>query len=394
MDGPGMSAAVGKVKLFWFNWPSHVGGADTKFVHLLPLLSGEYDITVVPNEARSIQSVEWTGYLDRCGVKYALFDDLPARLDGWAVALCNGPFLKTGTAAEMKRRGARLAWSNEMMWHFEGELEAVRTGLFDCLMYVSPEQRAALEPGYLEACGAAAGYEDVAMSGVIARPGGAPLPWVMTGNWIDPGAFPFRQRGLDDGRPFTVGRLSRPDPDKFPDNFPASYESLGLEEPVKFRVMGWSEKLAERWCEHSFDSRWELLAPAAEPVGAFLDSLDVFVYGLSPRFRESWGRAVVEAMLCGAVPIVPRGGGHHLEHLVDHGVSGFLCATEEEFGHWARELQRDRALLRRLSLGARQDACTRHCCAEAHRQLWRRVFDGRGTFHAVLAVARLSVSSL
>ena len=157
MDGPGMSAAVGKVKLFWFNWPSHVGGADTKFVHLLPLLSGEYDITVVPNEARSIQSVEWTGYLDRCGVKYALFDDLPARLDGWAVALCNGPFLKTGTAAEMKRRGARLAWSNEMMWHFEGELEAVRTGLFDCLMYVSPEQRAALEPGYLEACGAAAG---------------------------------------------------------------------------------------------------------------------------------------------------------------------------------------------------------------------------------------------
>src|SRR5687768_3834975 len=88
---PAMSATGGKTRLYWFNWPSHVGGADTKFVHLLPLLAGEYDITVVPNDPGSLQSAEWTAYLDECGVKYALFEDLPGKLDGWAVALCNGP---------------------------------------------------------------------------------------------------------------------------------------------------------------------------------------------------------------------------------------------------------------------------------------------------------------
>lgn len=370
-----MEKRAGRTKLYWFNWPSHVGGADTKFVHLLPLLSPEYDITVVPNDPKSLQSAEWRTCLERLGVKASLMSDLPARLDGWAVALCNGPFFKEGMAKEMKSRGARIAWSNEMMWHFEGELEAIHSGLIDCLMFVSPAQRAALVPGYLAGSGEESPEEEsTGESGVLPRPAATPLPWVMTGNWIDPLAFPFRRRGENAGGPFTVGRLSRPDPDKFPDHFPRSYETLGLREPVRFRVMGWSEKLAERWCEHEFDSRWDLQPPAAEPVPAFLDSLDIFVYDLSPRFRESWGRVVVEAMLCGAVPIAPRGGGHHIDNLISHGVSGFLCASESEFGDYARALRNDPALLQRMSAGAREDACARHCCAAEHLQRWRRVF--------------------
>lgn len=259
-----------------------------------------------------------------------------------------------------------------MMWLFEGEAEAIRSGLIDRVMYVSIEQRRILEPHYLQKAGAAISDED-ADCGVLDLQ--RAVPWVMTGNWIDPAAFPFRARGERPGVPFTAGRLSRPDPDKFPDGFPKSYERLGLVEPVRFRVMGWSDQLTERWCEHEFDARWELLPPASEPVPEFLNSLDIFVYDLSPRFLESWGRAVVEAMLCGVVPLVPRGGGHHLEHLVEHGVSGFLCSSPEEFAGYARALQEDPALLRRLSFGARADACRRHCHTESHRRLWRMVFD-------------------
>ena len=360
--------------LYWFNWPSFVGGADTKFVHLLSLLAREYDITVVPNGPQYLEQASWRDYLNGLGVKAALLGKLPERVEGWAVSMCNTAYFKDGQAAEMKRRGARIAWSNEMMWHFEGEVEALRSGLVDCVMYVSPAQREVLEAGYRAAVEAPpAADPKEGLWGEIPRSLASPLPWVMTGNWIDPESFAYRQRGKEDGA-FTIGRLSRPDPDKFPDDFPKFYERLGLRDPVKFRVMGWSDQLSERWCEHDFDTRWELLPTAAEPVGNFLNSLDVLVYNLSPRFRESWGRAVVEAMLSGVAPIVPAGGGHHLEHLVQHGVSGFLCENAAEFGHWARALQDDRALLARLSAGARADACERHCRAGSHLRLWRRVF--------------------
>ena len=35
--------------LYLFNWPSHVGGADTKVAHLLLLLYRDFDITMVPS---------------------------------------------------------------------------------------------------------------------------------------------------------------------------------------------------------------------------------------------------------------------------------------------------------------------------------------------------------
>ena len=118
--------------------------------------------------------------------------------------------------------------------------------------------------------------------------------------------------------------------------------------------MGWSEKVAAQWPQHRFaKARWDLLPVAAEDSVAFLHSLDLFIYDTGPHIRESWGRAVVEAMLCGAVPLVPKGGGHHLEHLVPHGIGGFHCATREEFGERARQLEADPGLRHRMARDGR-----------------------------------------
>jgi glycosyltransferase involved in cell wall biosynthesis len=209
------------------------------------------------------------------------------------------------------------------------------------------------------------------------------------GNYIDPEVFPFRLRGRwkEEGRPFTIGRLSRPDPDKFPDDFPFTYEGLGLAKPVRFRVMGWSEDLARRWPGHVFDNNWELLPPAAEPSAEFLDSIDVFVYELGSRFSESWGRAVAAAMLCGAVPLIPAGKKHHLHRLVPHGIGGFHCENGEDFRRYARKLQTDSKMLEEMSRGARRWAVEKLCSAEEHLRLWRLVFEmddpvaGKGSKH-------------
>ncbi len=135
----------------------------------------------------------------------------------------------------------------------------------------------------------------------------------MNGNYIDPAEFPFRDRTGESsaGQPLVVGRLSRPDPHKFPPDFPQFYEDLGLKNP-EFRVMGWNDEMAARWPGRRFDERWKLLAPLAEPTAQFLQGLDLFVYSLHARFRESWGRVVVEAMLTGAIPLLPAGGEQHL----------------------------------------------------------------------------------
>lgn len=371
--------------VYFFNWPSPVGGADTKLAHLLRLLRGEYRVTVVPNDRGQLEQPEWAAYVAECGAAAAMLDDLPERLDGWAISLCNEGFLKSGALFAVKRRGLKVVWSSEMMWHFELEVGALAVGLIDAVLYVSPEQRRVLEPAYRHALGHRG--PDVnrmddpeAMHGWLVSPAGdRRVRWVCTGNYIDPALFPFRQRGRwrEEGRPFTVGRLSRPDPDKFPDDFPSSYEGLGLREPVKFRVMGWSEDLGRRWADHRFDGRWELLPVAAEPAADFLSSLDVLVYELGDRFSESWGRAVVEAMLCGVVPLIPSDRRHHLWRLVPDGEAGFHCATREEYGDRARRLQEDPALLAEMSQNARLWAESRLCEAGAHRAFWREVFAVR-----------------
>ena len=369
------------MELVLFNWPAAVGGAGTKVEHLLPLLAAEWSVTVVPNDACQLEEVKWRRYVEGLGARCCLLEELPERMEGWALCLCNHAFLDRGILGAARRRGLRIAWSNEMMWHFPVERGAIAIGLVDAVLYTSPAQRAALEPGYLSIVGGQVPAGGVVtargeVAGELQRgDGGPPVRWVITGNYIDPAKFPFRGPRSAEGPPFTIGRLSRPDPLKFPDDFPATYEALGLRDPVRFRVMGWDERVAAAWPGRVYDNRWELLAPLAEDTVRFLQSLDVMVYDLGPRFQESWGRAVVEAMLCGVVPLVPRGGGHHLENLVPHGVGGFLCDGPEDFGRYARMLQDDPALLARLSHGAREWAEQRLCNREEHRALWRMVFQ-------------------
>ena len=133
--------------------------------------------------------------------------------------------------------------------------------------------------------------------------------------------------------------------------------------------------MARVYARHRFDTRWDLLAKEAESQVKFLHSLDLFVYSLGPNFRESWGRSTVEAMLTGAVPLVPKGGGHHLEHLVPHGVAGFLCANDDEFRAHVARLRKDVTLRKKLSRAARRYAEHELCNRAEHLRAWKNVLQ-------------------
>lgn len=391
-----------KQKVYLFNWPCPVGGAGTKVTHLLRLLANEYDWTCVPNTEEQYADVKVRRWLSRWGIKAARWEDLPRRLDGWGLCICNTWWLLEGRAVEARQRGLRLIWSSEMMWHHMAELGAAGAGVLDAVLFTGAAQRHALAQGYAQMAGGTAGQltramrqpraaepalRDTVLSGKLGS-----LRWAETGNYIDPACYRWRDRsrGAGKGGEFVIGRLSRAAVEKFPDDFPQSYEGLGLRGAVRARVMAWSEALAARWPEldhvrkkklerrtalskRRHGMRWDLLPAMAEEPAAFLRSLDVFVYELGPHCRESWGRSTVEAMLCGAVPLVPRGGGHHLEHLVRHGVAGFLCADRGEFAEYARLLQEDAPRRFQMSRQAREWAEHELCNADRHRRMWREV---------------------
>jgi glycosyltransferase involved in cell wall biosynthesis len=334
-----------KPSVWIFGWPGFVGGADTKLHHLLLLLHAHCHLTVVPNDARLLQMPFWTGLMDRLGVKYALLESLPPRLEGFALALCNESFFTDRIAHRARERGLKIVWSGEMMWPLAGEVEGVREGLVDKVLYVSELQRARLSPEHNR------------------------VSWQIAGNYVEPDQFPFVERR---NPTFTIGRLSRPAPEKYPEDFPVFYERLELPE-VRFRVMAWDEALAHKYRWHRFDRRWELLPSEADSQLGFLHSLDLFVYPLGHRFVESWGRSTVEAMLTGCVPLVPTG--HHLENLVVHGETGYVCSDFLEWKEQARNLCLDYGLRRRMAHQCREHAEQKLCNREEHLRTWLSVFS-------------------
>ena len=337
--------SAAKPAIYIFGWPSFLGGADTKLAHLLILLHREYSFTVIPNDAYRLRQKVWTRFMDRLGIRYALRRELPKRLEGFGFALCNARFFTDGLVEDAKKRGLRIIWSSEMAWHFDGELEAIKQGLVDKVLYVSEVQKYKLSKNY------------------------GKLPSVITGNYIDPSYFPFRERR---NRTFAIGRLSRADPEKYPEDFPVFYEALALPD-VRFRVMAWDKGLARKYRWHPFDGRWDLLASLKETALRFLYSLDLFVYPLGHTFTEVWGRSTVEAMLTGCIPLVPAG--HHFGQLIVSGESGFICEDFLEYQTWAHKLYHDLPWRRKIARQCRQHAEHVLCDAETHRQIWREVFQ-------------------
>jgi glycosyltransferase involved in cell wall biosynthesis len=335
-----------KQNVYIFGWPSFVGGADTKLAHLVSLLHAEFVLTVVPNDARFLVGEFWPAYLKERGVHSCTMEDLPKRLEGIGLAMSNDCFFTDGIAKRAKEKGLQIVWSSEMMWHHAGELDAVAEGVIDKMLYTSELQKSVLGKGY------------------------GSLPSHVTGNYIDATYFPFSER-LNET--FAIGRLSRPAAEKYPEDFPVFYERLDLPE-TRFRVMAWDEKLAWKYRWHNFDSRWDLLPAEAESQVQFLQSLDLFVYPLGHRFIESWGRSTVEAMLSGAIPLVPCG--HHLDHLVVDGVTGFICADFTDFKARCHELYWEPEKRQRMRRAGRRHAEHSLCNREEHISIWREVFAG------------------
>ena len=73
-----------------------------------------------------------------------------------------------------------------------------------------------------------------------------------------------------------------------------------------------------------------------------------------PTKVEHFGLAPLEAMASGAVPIVVNKGG--LPEIIEHGVNGFLCETEDDFIGYTRKMIENKNVASKLRIVARQRA--------------------------------------
>ena len=367
-------------------WPASVGGSETKTGATAELLAGLYDIVWVPNDDASLSDRKALKWITSRGMRAARWADLPRKLAGTALAMCNIPFLTEGRAAEAKGRGLRVAWGGEMMWAIPGELGAIAAGLVDTILFTGDGQREALTPAFLTALGGKSGRAERVVAAHPAHGGtqgtlrgkcGA-VRWATVGNYVNPDAFPFldRSRRRKDA-PLVIGRLSRADWGKFPADFPETYERLGLPKDTRFRVMAWSPELKKRWPRWRPSKQWEVLPAMAEKPAKFLRSLDLFVYDTHATFSESWGRAIVEAMLTGAVPILPADTRHHFTQMLPQFVTAAFCEKKIEWCREAQTLHEEPGVRHFISRHSAAFARGELCDAAKHRASWQAALAAR-----------------
>lgn len=333
--------------LYIFGWPSFLGGADTKLTDLLELLYKDYIITVIPNWEHQLKEQHWTSFMEERQIKYCLEEELDYKLTGIAIAFCNNYFFTDERHRRAIARGLKVIWSSEMMWKHGGEIEALNYKEIDRVLLVSEIQKNKLN------------YENV--------------DTFITGNWVNPdnwAKFPKQEPS----NTFTIGRVSRADPSKYPENFPNLMLSFieGIENS-KIRVMGWSDQLTNKWPWFKPNpNKFELLSQCAEPTSYFYNSLDVFVYPLGHTFTESWGRTVVEAQLCG-LPVICDAG-HHMDNTIINMKTGILCKTWEEYIANIRGMAANPSIMELMSANAIMHA-NKLMDRETHLNIWKEALD-------------------
>ena len=174
-----------------------------------------------------------------------------------------------------------------------------------------------------------------------------PDDWV---NIIDPQDWPpVALRTLPHARP-VIGRHSRPEPEKWPDDRAAFLAAYPDAPDLAVRLLGYSPALDQIVGERP--ANWDVLPFGAMPVRDFLQSLDYFVYFHGSSWIEAFGRAVLEAMASGLVCLLPS------DFRDLFGDAAIYC-TPDEVADLVRRIEHDPERKAALSAKARQSVFDR-----------------------------------
>lgn len=340
--------------IFVLGYPGSMGGANTECWHTVKLWrQAGWDVHLIPTWGRDDK---WRQRLDAIGavthhVPAADLEKAPGPAGSVVVAMCNGNLW--GVYGRLRKLGCRVVWVNCMTFLFPDERRATQEhGPADAYVFQSQFQRSMLEPELLKL-----GYRPE--QGHLIR--GA----------FDPGEFPFNPRRHPPNTEFVIGRLARPDLDKWSSNTWPIYASVPYAHR-KALAMGWTDRLAGKLGK---PPAWATcLKPQEISTQEFLSRCHVLL-AINGGARENWPRIGLEAMAAG-VPIITQNQWGWRE-MIKHGETGFLCNNDQELAYYAAHLAYDERKRLRMAEAARAHV-ERLADAETILAGWQRLFDSLG----------------
>jgi len=343
------------MKVFLVGYPGEMGGANTEAWHTIKLWRRfGVDVHLIPTWGRDER---WQTRLDALGCTTHLvtageLESVPGLAGTPVVGMCNSEFMLQ--APRLRALGCPIIWVNCMTFLFDHEKRFfAEHGPADAMVFQSQFQRSQLEPQLSP-------YNYAPATGHLIR--GA----------FDLDEWEFRPRPHAKGEVFVVGRVARPDQDKWSSNTWPIYGRIQYAHK-RALMLGMDERTHQKL---GTPPVWaDCLRPMAMPARDYFRQLHCML-PVNGGARENWPRAGLEAMAAG-VPIVAQNEWGWRE-MIEHGVTGFLGDCDEELAHFTAMLAYDEDLRSEIAQRAHRRLVEEMAHPETIWAGWRRLFDSLG----------------
>ncbi|MDR1963554.1 MAG: glycosyltransferase [Planctomycetaceae bacterium] len=339
-------------KVFIFGYPGDMGGANTECWHTVKLWR-KYGIDVHLVPTWGIDS-KWKRKLDEIGcvthqTAVEQIDEIPDLEGSITIGFCNRKYIEI--APKLRQRRCKIVWVNCMTFLFDHEKHFFEEhGPVDAMVYQSSFQQTELERD-------------------LKRYGYHPQSGHLIHGAFDTEAWSFRPTPHVSGETFTVGRVARPDRDKWSSNTWKIYEAIPYSKR-RALMLGVNYNTVIKlgplpiWAD--------CLKPMAIPVQQYYACLHCLL-PINGGARENWPRTGLEAMACG-VPIVTQNQWGWQEMIL-HGETGFLGNDDAELAYYAAKLAYDENLRMQIAESARQRLVNELTNPELLWKAWNELFD-------------------
>lgn len=316
-----------KKEIYVGGYPSYFGGADTELWHNI-LLWRKYDweVVCVPMWGKDPKMVK---EMEKIGVKSIDYHPKVFK-DKLVTSWCNGNFLTKLPQIMQSGKPRTVVWHNCMTWTFPKEIAAIREGWIDYIGFVSDYQKQMLVKAYKKL---------------------APTPKKIPHDFNYRPYYNYSMKKFDGEKNkdyIGLGRLSRHDPNKFAEDTWKIFHGVKPPEnlPKKVWLQAWEKNVQKRIGDPPKELDVTLTGPNEIPADQFYDNLHIILHKTGGS-RESYCRIVPEAFEAGVVMVVEND--YAFPNLIEHGKTGFLCNSTEDFIEYGTKLAKDSKLRKKVA---------------------------------------------